>query len=146
MPAPAYAKVFGIRPPPRVWRANSLKFSVFFSERIQYTHIMSYLSPRADMNGSVSLSPGSCIEALSESSASSIGAPTNGGTVTVSDFLQSKRSLSFSSEQVSCMCEALQQSGDVDRLAQFLWYLPPSELLRGQEAVLRARALVAFHR
>jgi len=44
------------------------------------------------------------------------------------------------------MCEALQQSGDVDRLARFLWYLPPSELLRGQETVLRARALVAFHR
>lgn len=98
------------------------------------------------------------MEALSESSASSVagggvgvlsagGAVSGGGgSVTVSDFLQTKRSLSFSSEQVSCMCEALQQSGDVDRLARFLWYLPPSELLRGQETVLRARALVAFHR
>ncbi|KAF0764531.1 homeobox protein SIX6-like [Aphis craccivora] len=96
--------------------------------------------------GSISLSPGSCMEALSESSASSAAAAAAGGSVTVSDFLQTKRSLSFSSEQVSCMCEALQQSGDVERLARFLWYLPPSELLRGQETVLRARALVAFHR
>ncbi|XP_050426078.1 homeobox protein SIX1-like [Adelges cooleyi] len=102
----------------------------------------SYLSP-SDMNGSVSLSPSSCMEVLSESSASSVG---GSGTVTVSDFLQAKRNLPFSSEQISCMCEALQQSGDVDRLARFLWYLPPSESLRDQEAVLRARALVAFHR
>lgn len=117
---------------------------------------MSYLSPRdiggggggGGRVGSVSMSPGSCMDALSESSASSVAGPAAhaGGSVTVSDFLQTKRSLSFSSEQVSCMCEALQQSGDVDRLARFLWYLPPSELLRGQETVLRARALVAFHR
>ncbi|KAE9535242.1 hypothetical protein AGLY_007975, partial [Aphis glycines] len=110
---------------------------------------MSYMSPRDVVGvraaGSISLSPGSCMEALSESSASSATAAA-GGSVTVSDFLQTKRSLSFSSEQVSCMCEALQQSGDVERLARFLWYLPPSELLRGQETVLRARALVAFHR
>lgn len=108
---------------------------------------MSYVSQRDMVGGgagSVSMSPGSCMEVLSESSATS--SAVAGGSVTVSDFLQTKRSLSFSSEQVSCMCEALQQSGDVDRLAQFLWYLPPSELLRGQETVLRARALVAFHR
>lgn len=116
---------------------------------------MSYLSSRdvvsAGGAGSVSLSPGSCGEALSESSTSSVvgnggGGVVIGGSITVSDFLQTKRSLSFSSEQVSCMCEALQQSGDVDRLARFLCYLPHSELLRGQETVLRARALVAFHR
>lgn len=108
---------------------------------------MSYVSQRDMVGGgagSVSMSPGSCMEVLSESSAASSAVAS--GSVTVSDFLQTKRSLSFSSEQVSCMCEALQQSGDVDRLAQFLWYLPPSELLRGQETVLRARALVAFHR
>lgn len=44
------------------------------------------------------------------------------------------------------MCEALQQRGDLDKLAGFLWSLPPSELLRGNESVLRARASVAFHR
>lgn len=62
-----------------------------------------------------------------------------------SDFVSGK-SLSFSPEQVSCVCEALQQKNDIDRLARFLWSLPPSELLRGSEAVLKARATVAFHR
>ncbi|XP_025421821.1 homeobox protein six1-like [Sipha flava] len=119
----------------------------------------SYLSPRDIVGGgagSVSTSPGSCTEALSENSTSSAAivaaaaaaaaAATAGGSVTVADFLQTKRNMSFTSDQVTCMCEALQQSGDVDKLARFLWFLPPSELLRGQETVLRARALVAFHR
>ena len=56
------------------------------------------------------------------------------------------KNLTFSPEQVACVCEALQQSGNIDRLARFLWSLPPSELLRGSEAVLKARATVAFHR
>ncbi|KAJ0170481.1 hypothetical protein K1T71_013852 [Dendrolimus kikuchii] len=57
-----------------------------------------------------------------------------------------RRCLNFSSEQVQCVCEALQQKGDIEKLAAFLWSLPPSELLRGNETVLRARALVAYHR
>lgn len=135
----------------RRWRAHFTEqlSGAATQRRRRSGHCMSYMSPRDVVGvraaGSISLSPGSCMEALSESSASSATAAA-GGSVTVSDFLQTKRSLSFSSEQVSCMCEALQQSGDVDRLARFLWYLPPSELLRGQETVLRARALVAFHR
>ena len=60
--------------------------------------------------------------------------------------LLSGKNLTFSPEQVACVCEALQQKGDIDRLARFLWSLPPSELLRGSEAVLKARATVAFHR
>ncbi|XP_026134054.1 homeobox protein SIX4-like [Carassius auratus] len=54
-------------------------------------------------------------------------------------------SLAFSAEQVACVCEALQQGGNVDRLARFLWSLPQSDLLRGNESILRAQALVAFH-
>ncbi|XP_070577547.1 homeobox protein SIX6-like isoform X2 [Ptychodera flava] len=54
--------------------------------------------------------------------------------------------LTFSPQQVACVCEALQKSGNVERLAQFLWSLPPNELLRGSESVLRARANVSFHR
>ncbi|XP_035683172.1 homeobox protein six1b-like [Branchiostoma floridae] len=54
--------------------------------------------------------------------------------------------LTFSPEQVACVCEALQQGGDIERLARFLWSLPPNELLRGSESVLKARAIVAFHR
>ncbi|XP_012264792.1 homeobox protein SIX2 [Athalia rosae] len=52
----------------------------------------------------------------------------------------------FTPEQISCMCEALSQSQDIDRLTRFLWSLPPGELLRGGESVLMARASVAFHR
>ncbi|XP_068624493.1 homeobox protein ceh-32-like [Battus philenor] len=57
-----------------------------------------------------------------------------------------RRCLNFNSEQVQCVCEALQQRGDIDKLAAFLWSLPPNELLRGNDTVLRARALVAYHR
>ncbi|XP_048488266.1 uncharacterized protein LOC105385060 [Plutella xylostella] len=56
-----------------------------------------------------------------------------------------RRCLNFNSEQVQCVCEALQQKGDIEKLTAFLWSLPPSELLRGNETVLRARALVAYH-
>lgn len=44
---------------------------------------------------------------------------------------------SFNSEQVQCVCEALQQRGDIEKLAAFLWSLPPNELLRGNDTVLR---------
>lgn len=44
------------------------------------------------------------------------------------------------------MCEALHQRGDIERLATFLWSLPSSELLRGNESILRAHAAVAFHK
>uniref|UniRef100_A0A6I8PIR0 SIX homeobox 5 n=1 Tax=Ornithorhynchus anatinus TaxID=9258 RepID=A0A6I8PIR0_ORNAN len=54
--------------------------------------------------------------------------------------------LSFSSEQVSCVCEALLQAGQAGRLGRFLGALPAAERLRGSESVLRARALVAFQR
>ncbi|CDW55261.1 homeobox protein SIX3 [Trichuris trichiura] len=57
--------------------------------------------------------------------------------------------LSFSSDQVASVCETLEESGDIDRLARFLWSLPvahPNFIeLNKNEAVLRARAIVAFH-
>ena len=59
--------------------------------------------------------------------------------------------LSFSPEQVAGVCETLEESGDVERLARFLWSLPApapgtmSEVLARHESVLRARAIVAFH-
>ncbi|MGH0119940.1 UNVERIFIED_CONTAM: hypothetical protein FKN15_029203 [Acipenser sinensis] len=60
--------------------------------------------------------------------------------------LQSSSGLSFSAEQVSCVCEALLQVGNVERLGRFLSAVPLSEeLLRGNETLLKARALVAFH-
>jgi homeobox protein SIX4 len=56
-----------------------------------------------------------------------------------------KRALSFSQDQIACLCLALQQAGDLTRLSRFLETLSPKELLRGNEAVLRARAAVAYH-
>lgn len=48
-----------------------------------------------------------------------------------------RRFLSFNSEQVLCVCEALLQKGDIEKLTAFLWGLPESELLRGNETLLR---------
>ena len=44
------------------------------------------------------------------------------------------------------MCEVLQQSGNTERLARFLWSLPSCEKLLKNESVLKARAVVAFQR
>ncbi|XP_039251903.1 uncharacterized protein LOC120329362 [Styela clava] len=53
------------------------------------------------------------------------------------------------STQISTVCDALAENGDIERLARFLWSLPatPSimEALQTDESILRARALVAFH-
>lgn len=57
-----------------------------------------------------------------------------------------KRGVTFTAEQVSAMCDAMQQAGDCDKLARFLWSLPDYDMLRGHEAVLRAKALVAYRR
>lgn len=54
-------------------------------------------------------------------------------------------SFNFKPEQIACVCDALRQAGDTDRLSRFLWSLPPHDLLNGSESVLKARAVVAFH-
>jgi len=51
----------------------------------------------------------------------------------------------FGVDQVARVCEMLEESGDVDRLARFLWSLPSDAELDRQESVARARALVAYH-
>ena len=51
----------------------------------------------------------------------------------------------LSSEQVACVCDVLQQSGNIDRLARFLWSLPACEQIQKNESVMKARALIAFH-
>ncbi|KAK2706686.1 homeobox protein six1a-like [Artemia franciscana] len=55
-------------------------------------------------------------------------------------------SFGFTQEQVACVCEVLQQSGNIERLARFLWSLPACEHLHKNESVLKAKAVVAFHR
>ncbi|NXO99288.1 SIX2 protein, partial [Certhia brachydactyla] len=52
----------------------------------------------------------------------------------------------FTQEQVACVCEVLQQGGNIERLGRFLWSLPACEHLHKNESVLKAKAGVAFHR
>lgn len=70
----------------------------------------------------------------------------NGNSININSTSNNRKCFSFSTEQVQCMCEALQQKGDIEKLATFLWSLPPSELLKTNESILRARAIVAYHR
>ncbi|EEZ99192.1 optix [Tribolium castaneum] len=57
--------------------------------------------------------------------------------------------LNFTVAQVAAVCETLEESGDIERLARFLWSLPVAHPNIGElnknEAVLRARAIVCFH-
>ncbi|KAE8744195.1 hypothetical protein FOCC_FOCC009115 [Frankliniella occidentalis] len=55
-------------------------------------------------------------------------------------------SFGFTQEQVACVCEVLQQSGNIERLGRFLWSLPACDKLHKNESVLKAKAIVAFHR
>lgn len=55
-------------------------------------------------------------------------------------------SFGFTQEQVACVCEVLLQSGNIERLGRFLWSLPACEHLHKNESVLKAKAMVAFHR
>ncbi|KAL6266817.1 hypothetical protein P5V15_003647 [Pogonomyrmex californicus] len=77
------------------------------------------------------------------STCSSASVNTNIGNISS---LSLSSTSNFTPEQISCMCEALSQSQDIEKLSRFLWSLPPGELLRGGESVLMARAAVAFHR
>lgn len=54
--------------------------------------------------------------------------------------------LCFSAGQVASVCETLEETGDIERLARFLWSLPVSaDSIFEHESVQRARAVVAFH-
>ncbi|XP_030380024.1 protein sine oculis [Scaptodrosophila lebanonensis] len=59
---------------------------------------------------------------------------------------ESLPSFGFTQEQVACVCEVLQQAGNLERLGRFLWSLPQCDKLQFNESVLKAKAVVAFHR
>ena len=63
--------------------------------------------------------------------------------------LFARTSMNFPSEQIVRVCENLEENGDVDRLARFLWSLETlsssTDLLVENESLRRARVLVAFH-
>ncbi|XP_054089363.1 protein sine oculis [Zeugodacus cucurbitae] len=67
---------------------------------------------------------------------------TNGG----SNGRETLPSFGFTQEQVACVCEVLQQAGNIERLGRFLWSLPQCDKLQLNESVLKAKAVVAFHR
>ena len=55
-------------------------------------------------------------------------------------------SFGFTQEQVACVCEVLQNAGNVERLARFIWSLPACDHLHKNESVLKAKSVVSFHR
>jgi len=59
--------------------------------------------------------------------------------------LSSSSSLNFSPDQIDCICEVLQGSGDIVRLREFLGSLSAAELSRDSEELLKARASNALN-
>ncbi|KPP76421.1 homeobox protein six1b-like [Scleropages formosus] len=51
-------------------------------------------------------------------------------------------SFGFTQEQVACVCEVLQQGGNLERLGRFLWSLPACDHLHKNESVLKAKAVL----
>lgn len=52
----------------------------------------------------------------------------------------------YTHEQVACICQALEQNGNIDYLARFLWSLPDYDDVYVNESVLVAKSVVAYHR
>lgn len=48
-----------------------------------------------------------------------------------------RKSFDFSPDHIQCMCEALQQKGDIEKLATLLYNLPKNELIRPNDSILR---------
>lgn len=48
-----------------------------------------------------------------------------------------RKCLSFTPHHIQCLCEALQQKGDVEKLEKFLCNLPTDEMLRPNDSILR---------
>ncbi|XP_064552016.1 protein sine oculis [Drosophila montana] len=74
------------------------------------------------------------------------GAGAAGGGSAATAGRETLPSFGFTQEQVACVCEVLQQAGNIERLGRFLWSLPQCDKLQLNESVLKAKAVVAFHR
>ncbi|XP_057324013.1 homeobox protein SIX2-like isoform X1 [Microplitis mediator] len=114
------------------------------SSHTGYNNIMSGLSLSLHQQQGNGISPSSRYTQEQSNCTNSVDVSTS--NINVGNSSVSNNSTNFTSEQISCMCEALSQSQDIEKLTRFLWSLPPGELLRGDESVLMARAAVAFHR
>lgn len=49
----------------------------------------------------------------------------------------SRKNFNFTPDQIQCLCEALQQKGDIEKLTVLLCNLPKSELVRPNDSILR---------
>ncbi|XP_055854852.1 protein sine oculis [Episyrphus balteatus] len=103
-------------------------------------------------NNNTSNNTGSSLDILNQNGAVGgggglIGSGTNGsGGNSSGGGRESLPSFGFTQEQVACVCEVLQQAGNIERLGRFLWSLPQCDKLQLNESVLKAKAVVAFHR
>ncbi|CAD5226569.1 unnamed protein product [Bursaphelenchus okinawaensis] len=52
----------------------------------------------------------------------------------------------FDNEQISVLCQVLQNGDEIDQLAQFIWSIPEKACFKCNEHVLKSQALIAFHR
>lgn len=52
--------------------------------------------------------------------------------------------ISFTIEQIECICENLQNTESIERLKQFLWSLPACAKVQRNESVVKSKALLAF--
>lgn len=59
----------------------------------------------------------------------------NAGSIFSSDL--ERKPLDFTPDHIQCLCEALQQKGDIEKLAMLLCNLPRNELVRANESILR---------
>ena len=98
------------------------------------------------MNDSPHHLPLTSLASMSGGHVSSLSSAVLGCPPPVASSLLPFQSFGFTQEQVACVCEVLQQSGNIERLARFLWSLPSCDILHKNESVLKAKALVHFHR
>lgn len=54
------------------------------------------------------------------------------------------KKISFTMEQIECVCEVLQNTENFDRLKHFLWSLPTCDKVQGNEYVVKSKAILAY--
>lgn len=79
----------------------------------------------------------STLSGASTSSQQSLAGPSTPIGALNMDLGHKPQHYEYSPEHIQCLCEALQQKGDIEKLAAFLRSIPEFELLRSNESVLR---------
>ncbi|CAF0721195.1 unnamed protein product [Didymodactylos carnosus] len=64
--------------------------------------------------------------------------------------LSADQTLTLTTDQIACVCEAIQQSGKIDKLIKLLQILPKnhdhsSNYIHNHDSVLKARAIISYH-